>query len=308
MRFALITNDVETTSIQNHMLSDETGAYVLNEGMPRLLELYEKYNIKSTFFFTGHIAKLYPEVVRMAYRNGHEVGSHGLTHDHQKAFDILTPEEQLRHLRESKSILEQIIGEEVISFRAPALRVSKSFPSILREAGFKIDSSVSSQRLDMFFSFGSVNKLRWITSPRQCYFTQQDNLFLRGNSDIFEIPISAFGFPYIGTFMRIAPTVNRMVRTLLYWETCINNRPFVFLTHPNEFIDEERNIQQIQRRSKNPLSYFLGDVVRHNLKVRNLGIKAVPLLERELQFFESKRFTFTTCKQLYQNTLYNHAK
>ena len=59
----LITNDVETTSILNHRLKDETAEYVLKQGMPRLLDLYERYGVKATFFYTGHIAQICPEVV-----------------------------------------------------------------------------------------------------------------------------------------------------------------------------------------------------------------------------------------------------
>lgn len=44
-KLCLITNDFETTSILNHKLRDKTGEYVLNQG--------------------GHIAKLYPQVVKM---------------------------------------------------------------------------------------------------------------------------------------------------------------------------------------------------------------------------------------------------
>jgi alcohol dehydrogenase YqhD (iron-dependent ADH family) len=97
-RICLITNDVETTSILNHTLRDKTGEYVLRQGMPRLLDLYEHYGVRATFLYTGHIARLYPEVVRMGYRDGHEVGSHGLTHEVDNAFDVLSPDEQLSHL------------------------------------------------------------------------------------------------------------------------------------------------------------------------------------------------------------------
>lgn len=299
-RLCLITNDVETTSILNHQLRDKTGEYVLHQGMPRLLDLYDRHQVKATFFYTGHIARLYPEVVKMAHERGHEIGSHGLTHEVNQAFDVLSEEEQLAHLKESKSILEDLIGEEVISFRAPAARVDKRFPSVLKEAGFKIDSSVSSQRLDMMFSFGTWKKLHWLTAPRQAYFTRPDNIFRKGRSEVLEVPISAWGFPYIGTFMRIAPGLNRMTRNGLYLETLCTGRPFVFLTHPNEFIDEDQETKEIQRRAKNGISYLLGDVLRHRLKVKNLGEKALPLLERELAFFESKGFDFLTCKELYQ--------
>jgi peptidoglycan/xylan/chitin deacetylase (PgdA/CDA1 family) len=262
--------------------------------------LYEKYGVKATFFYTGHIAHLYPDVVKIAYERGHEVGSHGLTHEVNKAFDVLSPEEQLSHLRQSKQILEDIIGDEVISFRAPAARVDKGFPAILAEAGFKVDSSVSSQRLDMMFSFGALKKLHWLTAPRKAYFTNKDNIFRRGDSEVLEVPISALGFPYIGTFMRIAPTLNRLTRRMLYCETLFNGRQFVFLTHPNEFIDEDCETTDIQRRASNYVSYLLGDVLRHKLKVKNLGEKALPIYEHELAFLQRKDFEFVTCRDYYK--------
>lgn len=297
----MITNDVETTSILNHKLRDKTGEYVLNQGMPRLLDLYGKYGVKATFFYTGHIARLYPEVVRMAHERGHEVGSHGLTHEVSKAFDVMPPEEQLSHLRQSKQILEDIIGEEVVSFRAPAARVGKAFPKVLQEAGFKVDSSVSSQRMDMMFSFGALKKLNWLVAPRRAYFAQPDNIFRKGDSGILEVPISAMGFPYIGTFMRIAPSLNRLTRRMLYLETLCNGRQFIFLTHPNEFIDEDKETDEIERRASNYFSYLFGDVIRHKLKVKNLGEKALPIYERELSFFKEKGFRFLTCRELYEN-------
>ena len=302
-KICLITNDVETTSILNHKLRDETAKYVLKQGMPRLLDLYERYGVKATFFYTGHIAQICPEVVKMAHDRGHEVGSHGLTHEVDQALDILTPEQQLDHLRQSKQILEDIIGEEVISFRAPAARVDKGFANVLNEAGLKVDSSVCSQRMDMMFSFGSLKKLHWLTAPRKAYQTKPDNIFRKGDSPLLEVPVSAMVFPYIGTFMRIAPGLNRFTRSMLYLESCCNGRQFVFLTHPNEFIDETRDDEPIQRRASNPIAYFFGDVLRHKLKVKNLGEKALPLYQRELEFFHKKGFEFITCKELYHRKI-----
>ncbi len=300
-KVCLITNDVETTSILNHKLRDKTGRYVLEQGMPRLLDLYDRYQVKATFFYTGYIAKLHPEVVKMAFERGHEIGSHGLTHKSDKAFDVLSYDEQLSHLKQSKDIIENITGSEIVSFRAPAARVNQNIVAALEETGFRIDSSVSSQRLDMFMSFGALKKLNWLTAPRLPYFTDKNNVFKKGNGPVLEIPISAFVFPYIGTFMRISPALNRLTRNLLYLETKLNGRPFNFLTHPNEFIDEELEDGKIQRRGKTYLSYLLGDVLRHKMKVKNLGEKALPILEKELMFFQNKQFDFMTCKQYFEN-------
>ena len=261
-KISLITNDVETTSLINHKLSKKTGEYVLKQGMPRLLNLYQKYNIKSTFFFTGHIAKLYPDIVKMIIPYGHEIGSHGLNHEVNNSFDLLSYDKQLKNLKSSKDILENISGDEVISFRAPAARVNKNTSRALIESGFKIDSSISSQRFDMMFSFGSLKKLNWIFAPRLPYFTKLDNIFKKGNSNLLEIPITALIFPYIGTFMRIFPFINSLNRNILYLETLLNYRPFVFLTHPNEFIDEKKIIKKIDSRTKNKLSYFFGDFLK----------------------------------------------
>ena len=298
-KYCLITNDVEMTSILNHRLSFKTSEYVLKQGMPRLLELYAKHNIRTTFFFTADIAELYPEIVKMILPFGHEVGSHGLTHEYSNAFDLLSLEQQIENLKQSKAILEDISGQEIVSFRAPAARVNYNTVVALEEAGYKIDSSIASQRLDMFFSFGSFKKTNWITAPRNPYFTHKDNIFKRGDSSILEIPISALGFPYIGTFMRISPHLNKMTRNLLHIETKFNFKPIVFLTHPNEFINEEFEGTKISRRGSNIISYVLKDVLRHWLKLKNLGEIAIPILEEELNFFKKKEYNFVTMKEYY---------
>lgn len=303
----MITNDVETTSILNHRLDDRIAGYVLDQGMPRLLDLYSKYGVKATFFFTGRIAELCPKVVEMAFDAGHEVGSHGHTHEVDRAFDVLNPDEQREHLTKSKKIIEDIAGHKIISFRAPAARVNKGIAEALLDTGYLIDSSVSSQRLDMFMSFGAAKKMRWLITPRKPYFTEENNIFRKGGSDLLEIPITAMGVPYIGTFMRLSPALNRLSRNLLHIETKLNDRPFVFLTHPNEFIDEEREFDNIERRGNNWFSYYFGDLLRHRLKIRNLGEKALPLLERELRFFSQKGFHFVSCSQYYELIKIKHA-
>lgn len=307
MKKMLITNDVETTSILNHKLRDKTADYLVSQGMPRLLDLYEKYHVRATFFFTGHVARLKPQLVKRVSGQGHEIGSHGLVHTVDQAFDRLSFEAQVTHLKESKKILEDISGQAVTSFRAPAARVNYNLPLALAESGYCVDSSVSSQRLDMFLSFGSVKKLNWLLTPRKPYFTKCDNVFKKGRSGILEIPITALGFPYIGTFMRIAPGLNRVLRRTLYMETLLNGRPFNFLTHPNEFIDEDLETGNIERRGSNFLSYLFCDIIRHRLKVRNLGAVALPIFEKELEFFTNKGFEFKTCNQIYELMRFNNA-
>lgn len=296
--FACMTNDVETTSIVNGGLRDETGLKVWKEGLPMLLDLYDKYGVKATFFYIANFAKQHPEIVKMVQAKGHEIACHGLTHQHDKAFDVMPFEEQLEHLTTAKKILEDIAGEMVVSFRAPALRVNYDTPRALIEAGFQYDSSVAPQRMDMFMSLGSKNKLQWFGAPRTPYIASKENLARRGDSSITEVPVSSFVVPYIGTFMRISPSLNALTRQLLYMETENTSKSINFLIHPNEVITEEDLHTKTQRRATSYIGYLLSDVLRRKLKQKNLGKDALSLFEEEVKFWDSKGYAFRRIKDI----------
>jgi len=297
-KIACMTNDVETTSIVNGGLRDETGVKVWKEGLPMLLDLYDKYHVKATFFYIANFAKQHPEIVKMVQAKGHEIACHGLTHEHNKAFDVMPFEEQLEHLTTAKKILEDIAGEEVVSFRAPALRVNFDTPEALIEAGFKYDSSVAPQRMDMFMSLGSKNKMQWFKAPRAPYTASAENLARKGNSLITEVPVSSFVVPYIGTFMRISPFMNAMTRRLLYLETRGTCKAINFLIHPNEVITEEDLHEKTQRRASSFIGYLLSDVLRRKLKQKNLGESAIRLFENEIKYWVSKNYNFKRIKDV----------
>ncbi|MDD4309716.1 MAG: polysaccharide deacetylase family protein [Candidatus Cloacimonetes bacterium] len=299
---ALLTNDVETTSIWFNDLRDETGFKVMKEGMPLLLDLYHKYDVKSTFYFTAYIAKLLPDVVRMVVKDGHEVGSHGKSHTKENGFDIMPFSRQKAHLDYSKKLLEDISGQEVVSFRAPALRVCSLTAKALLETGFVTDSSIASQRFDFFLSFGSKQKLSFIGAPRLPYRTKTNDIFSKGSSQLVEVPLSATLIPFVGTTMRIMPWVTSMQQHLLHCESRINSKPVVFGIHPNEFIDESSESRTIKRRSRNPVAYLLTDYLRAHLKVKNLGPQAVPIYEKMIRYYAERNYSFTTVKDYVKET------
>ena len=301
-KYALWTNDVETTSIWLNTLRDETGEKVVREGMPMLLDIYEKYEVKSTFYYTGYIAKLFPEVVKMASQAGHEIASHGKSHLKEDGFDVMPFEKQKKHLEETKKLLEDICGQEVISFRAPALRVNGNTAKALIETGYKIDSSVASQRFDFFLSFGGGKKLNWIKAPRKPYKTSPDNIFKKGEGPLIEVPLSAFVFPYLSTTMRIFPGLTNLQKRIIHQESSRTGKPVVFDTHPNEFIDESDIPRQITKRSNNPVTYFLQDWLRSNMKVRNLGPAARPIYEQQIEYFKERDYRAVTIKQYCEET------
>jgi hypothetical protein len=292
-RYFLATNDVESTSIRFNKQRAKTAEKVVQEGIPLLLNLYRELGIKSTFFITGELAEKYPDAVRMVIPDGHEVACHGYSHEDSDAFDSLGYHEQKKQLDKAKGILEDISGTKVISFRAPALRVNEFTVRALEDSGFEIDSSIASQRADNLFSFGAFKKLNRLSAPRLPYFTSKNSLAVKGDSDILEVPISAFIIPYIGTFMRLNPVITGFLRSALSKETKITGKPVNFLIHPIECILESDE-DEMGKRSTNVFKYLLAEKLRTYLKQKNLGSVALTLYQEQLKFFIEKGFKFST--------------
>lgn len=281
----LITNDVELHSIPKNTADIKIADDIYRQGLPRLLDLYAKYDIVSTFYFTGDFVEIKPEAVELVKECGHEIGCHGYTHDIDKAFDILSLEDQIDHLSRAKKIIENISGP-IRSFKAPALRINENTIKALEITGFSVDSSVAPQRFDGPMSFGSKKKLNWLISPRCPYHPSSSSPFKRGNSPVLEIPLSAAVFPYIGTLMRVNPRLFNALEHFLFFESKLTKKPLVFIFHPNECLDySDVTTEKViaQRRSKSYFEYLLADKLRQNLKLKNLGLKAIDLHEKSIK-------------------------
>lgn len=286
----ILTNDVEETSIVGNRLDDATANLVFKQGLPNLLGLYEKFNVKATFYFTGTFVEKFPLSVKLVKDKDHEIGCHG--YSHERYFDILSLEEQIEDLRKAKNIIENEIGP-IGAFRAPALRINKFTVKALEECGFKTDSSVCPQRFDGPFTSGAVNKLNWLVAPRKPYFLSYDSPIKEGKSSVLEIPVSSFLLGYTGTTLRVSPLLNKILQYFLITETKVNNKPMVFLFHPNECLNLKDYVK-IAKRSSGIKSIF-SDIIRTKLKSRNLGVKAMILLERLLINIKKHGFSFVTC-------------
>jgi peptidoglycan/xylan/chitin deacetylase (PgdA/CDA1 family) len=47
---------------------------------PQLLDILDKYNIKSLFFCDGRAAEKYPDLIKRMISRGHIIGNHGYSH------------------------------------------------------------------------------------------------------------------------------------------------------------------------------------------------------------------------------------
>ncbi len=142
----------------------------------RLLDLLAEYKVTATFFVLTWNAERYPDLVRQISNAGHEVASHG--YRHRLIFEQ-TPEEFRADVSRSKTVLEDIIGQEVLGYRAPAFSVTQASLwalDILLECGFRYDSSI----------FPIWDRLYGIPNARRFPFTIRAN----GERKLVEFPMT----------------------------------------------------------------------------------------------------------------------
>lgn len=104
------------------------------------LDLLDASGSRATCFFLGWVARRHPALLRETAGRGHEVASHGMFHVPVRE---MSPEAFLGDCRDSKSILEDLLGAPVTGFRAPAWSMpAADWPyEVLSECGYRYSSS-----------------------------------------------------------------------------------------------------------------------------------------------------------------------
>ena len=108
----------------------------------RVLEAFAAHDVRGTFFVLGLAAEKAPNLVREIQQAGHEVQSHGYGH---RLVHTLTPGQFREDLSRSKKLLEDITGQPIVGYRAPAFTITlRNLWALdaLVECGYEYDSSV----------------------------------------------------------------------------------------------------------------------------------------------------------------------
>jgi len=108
----------------------------------RILDLLDDHHCKATFFVLGWVGERFPKLVRDIHERGHEIASHG--YSHQRVY-VQTPDQFRKETRQSKGILEDAIGRAIFGYRAASYSIitqSLWALEILKEEGFAYDSSI----------------------------------------------------------------------------------------------------------------------------------------------------------------------
>jgi peptidoglycan-N-acetylglucosamine deacetylase len=114
-------------------------AYGPRVAMPKLLRMLDRQGIRATFFVPGFTAECHPEMTRAIVDAGHEIGHHGYLHEQMQGIDRDT---EARYLDRGLAALRHVAGVEPTGYRAPWWEMNWHTPELLRERGFRYDSSL----------------------------------------------------------------------------------------------------------------------------------------------------------------------
>lgn len=202
-----------------------------------VLQIFDDYSVKATFFIVGWIAEKFPGTVKKIQSEGHDIACH--SYWHRKVYD-LTPGEFKEDTVKAKETLENITGQQIKGYRAPSYSITATSLwalDILEELGFSYDSSIFPITHDTYGIPGSP-RFKYQHSGKQLIEYPISTIRLLGRN----LPASG------GGYFRLFPYA---VSKLLF--RTVNQRekqPFMFYFHPWEIDPDQPKMKSARLTSK----------------------------------------------------------
>src|ERR1700719_1514660 len=107
--------------------------YGFKEGLPRLLDMFDRRKVKVTSHMVGAAVEKHPALAKEIVQRGHEPSGHGQTWTPQYS---MTPEQERKSYADSAATIERVTGVRPIGFHAVWLRGTAQTLQIPQELGY----------------------------------------------------------------------------------------------------------------------------------------------------------------------------
>ena len=253
----------------------------------RMLGLLEECGIRGTFFVLGWIAERQPALVRRIAAAGHEIASHGYSH---QLIYTQNPAEFRAETVRSKHLLEDLSGTAVLGYRAASFSITQRSLwalDVLAELGFRYDSSIFPIRHDRYGIPGATEEPGPVTAPSGATLIEFPMCVARWCG--VRVPVSG------GGYFRLLPF------PITRWglrQINAKGRPFTFYLHPWELDPEQprvavsrlsrfrhyTNLHRCEERLRQLLAEFSFAPMREVLQA--YGLEAEPATRRRVSGME----------------------
>jgi len=115
------------------------GLFAGEVGSPRLLKMFGRLGIKTTWFIPGHSIETFPREMKAVADAGHEIGIHGYSHENPIA---MTREQETEILDKCIELVTELSGKRPTGYVAPWWEFSPVTNELLLERGIKYDHSL----------------------------------------------------------------------------------------------------------------------------------------------------------------------
>ena len=197
-------------SVLGYAQEDSDNVYF--SSISRMLDLFDFYNFKVTFFIVGKDARITSKkkILKKIIEKGHELANHSLSH--LKGLAAYPYKKKEKEIIEADKILSDIAGKKICGFRAPGYNVDEEILDILEENGYLYDSSVFPSFLCSLFRLAPYNnvlgssygKFQNGMAPLSVYRPLKGKMWKQGNRNLFEVPVimmPLFRIPYHMSFV-----------------------------------------------------------------------------------------------------------
>lgn len=205
----------------------------------RLLALFERFEVRATFFVLGWVAERHPGLVREIAALGHEVACHGYSH---RLVYEQSPEEFRRESSHAKRLLEDIVGQPVLGYRAASysiVRDSLWALDVLLDLGFVYDSSIFPVYHDRYGIPDAHRLPHRLETPSRRSIVE----WPLSTAELFGYRLPVAG----GGYFRLLPY--GLTRSALARINTKERQPFIFYLHPWE-IDPGQPRFEVNRLSR----------------------------------------------------------
>jgi peptidoglycan-N-acetylglucosamine deacetylase len=161
------------------------GMFAGEVGSLRLLKLFERLGIKTTWFIPGHSIETFPEQMKAVAQAGHEIGIHGYSHENPIA---MTPQQEEEVLDRCIELVTKLQGKRPTGYVAPWWEFSAVSNELLIKKGIKYDHSLMHNDFQPYYVRvgDSWTKIDYSKKPE----TWMKPLIRGKETDLIEIPAS----------------------------------------------------------------------------------------------------------------------
>ena len=115
------------------------GRYGVTRGLPRILAILQRTEVRGTFYVPGDTAERHSEAVKEIVAAGHEIGHHGYLHLRS---DVIDADRQREEIERGLQALDENLGVTPKGYRSPSWELTPETFALLKEHGFEWDSSL----------------------------------------------------------------------------------------------------------------------------------------------------------------------